>query len=375
MIVVATCSCAAKTPVVAHPTPMMPAAARDDVTIAKARTSVRPRGVDGFVLGSTLEEVRRACPNPIEVVDSSRLMLCQRRDEKTFIHMKDGTVCGVMLWHDRRSDEGDAAWWNRFMQITRESSASFGEPNRIESSLESTCTSAPACIHAGHGHISYQWDWAKAPELGIVVALGREDGTDVITTHYLEERCYDDDGTKAETTNVQFDDVGIRFVIPETFHVVGNDDLAERVRRNVRDVHLRRGMLKQMDPNSGSMLVAIATNDGNEELTVSVAVTTTDKSQDAMALAQHDVKLMSENFRHLEVTSAPTKLVTDDVDGIEWSSRYFIDGHPRNRIASRMRVYIRGDVTVIAGAIWPDGNPKLAERAPRALDGLHFQPR
>ena len=83
--------------------------------------------------------------------------------------------------------------------------------------------------------------------------------------------------------------------------------------------------------------------------------------------------VMEAHLPDFAVSGAPSESVVDGVSGAELSARYTLKTRSGvKRVASRLRLFPREGVAIVATAVWPDGDEALAEEARLVLDGLRF---
>jgi len=81
---------------------------------------------------------------------------------------------------------------------------------------------------------------------------------------------------------------------------------------------------------------------------------------------------MGENLDTFAVVEDAKERTTDGVAGTELAVRYVLHAAGEaHRVASFLRIYVRGGLAFVAVAVWPESAGR-AEEARLTLDGLHF---
>ena len=181
--------------------------------------------------------------------------------------------------------------------------------------------------------------------------------------------------TPAPTVSVvRFDDLGVSFAVPSDFRVLGDDDLAARIRASANP-RLTAALEKRASQKKGIPLLSAREGDhrarrrahGHDLGRRRPART----PPPAEVLAQQKV-VMGENLDTFAVTEDAKERITDGVAGTELAVRYILHAAGEaHRTASFLRIYVRGGLAFVAVAVWPESAGR-AEEARLTLDGLHF---
>ncbi len=167
---------------------------------------------------------------------------------------------------------------------------------------------------------------------------------------------------------VHFDDLGMTFVVPPGFHVIGDAELASRIGSSA-SAHLQADLRKRADAKKGVPLLALSKDELN--FTLSVVVVPTDAT--AMELAQHQQEVMAANLQGFELVAPLKDREQNGVMGAEMTTRYQID---QKRVQSRMRLFVRtidgAGVATLVTVVWMESASK-SDEATALLDGLAFQ--
>lgn len=172
---------------------------------------------------------------------------------------------------------------------------------------------------------------------------------------------------------VRFDDLGVSFAVPSGFRVLGDDDLAARIRASANP-RLVAALEKRASQKKGIPLLSLAreTTERGDGLTVTISVAAVPPDATAAEVLAQQKVVMGENLDTFAVTDDAKERTTDGVVGTELAARYVLHaGGEAHRTASFLRIYVRGGVAFLAVAVWPESAGR-AEEARLTLDGLHF---
>ncbi|MFO0671724.1 MAG: hypothetical protein U0235_19185 [Polyangiaceae bacterium] len=183
-----------------------------------------------------------------------------------------------------------------------------------------------------------------------------------------------DPGAGARASNVRFDDLGIAFAVPPGYRVLGDEELASRIRASA-DLRLNRSLRERAKEKKGLPLLTLEkpTSEANDFLTVSVSVVLVPKDAKATELTTHEQGVMAEHLAGFQVVEGPKAKSIGPVEGAELVSRYQVKrAGEAHRAASALRVFVRDGVATIAVAVWPETSSARGEEARLVLDGLSF---
>ena len=175
-------------------------------------------------------------------------------------------------------------------------------------------------------------------------------------------------------STVRFDDLGISFTVPPGYRVIGDEELAARVRSSA-DLRLNRSLRERAAQKKGLPLLTLEkqTSEPNDFLTLSLAVVLVPKETRAMELVLHEQAVMAEHLAGFQVIEAAKARTLGGVDGGEIATRYQVKrGSEARRASSNLRVYVREGLATIAVAVWPEESSPRGEEARLVLDGLKF---
>jgi hypothetical protein len=167
-----------------------------------------------------------------------------------------------------------------------------------------------------------------------------------------------------EASIVHYDDLGLSFAVPRALHVMGDDELASRVRASA-NAHLQADLRSRASAKKGVPLLALTGTDMN----VTLLIVAVPPDATSLELAAHQRDAMAANLASFETASPPKQLMTDGVPGAELSTRYMLDNVG---MSSRMRVYVRAGVGTILTVAWKATADAASVQG--ILDGIHFAP-
>ncbi len=165
-----------------------------------------------------------------------------------------------------------------------------------------------------------------------------------------------------EASIIHYDDVGITFAVPRFLHVMGDDELASRVRSSASE-HLKADLQTRAAAKRGVPLLALTT----PNLNVTLLIVAVPADATAMELATHQRDAMAANLASFQSTAPPKEITTDGVSGAELETRYVLNDVG---MASRSRMYVRRGVGTILTIAWKETSEAGGVTA--LFDGLHF---
>lgn len=181
-------------------------------------------------------------------------------------------------------------------------------------------------------------------------------------------------GDDVHASIVRFDDLGISFTVPPGYRVIGDDELASRVRSSA-DLRLNRSLRERAAQKKGLPLLTLEkqTSEPNDFLTLSLAVVLVPKETRAMELVAHEQAVMTEHLAGFRVVEPAKAKNLGGVDGAEIATRYQVKrGSEARRASSNLRLYVRDGIATVAVAVWPEESPARGEEARLVLDALRF---
>ena len=111
--------------------------------------------------------------------------------------------------------------------------------------------------------------------------------------------------------------------------------------------------------------------DKNDSLTVTITAATVPQDATAPELLKQQQLVMKDNLEAFTIVDGPKDHAQDSVAGVELADRYGLHGGAK--MASVMRLHVRGGLAISIVAVWPDSAPAARLDEARAiLDGLHF---
>lgn len=183
-----------------------------------------------------------------------------------------------------------------------------------------------------------------------------------------------DPAATTAASNVRFDDLGIAFAVPPGYRVLGDEELASRIRASA-DLRLNRSLRERAKEKKGLPLLTLEkpTTEATDFLTVSVSVVLVPKDAKATELTAHEQGVMAEHLAGFQVVEGPKAKTIGKVEGAELVSRYQVKrAGEAHRASSALRVFVRDGVATIAVAVWPETSSARGEEARLVLDGLSF---
>ncbi len=172
---------------------------------------------------------------------------------------------------------------------------------------------------------------------------------------------------------VRFDDLGVSFAVPAGFKVLGDDELASRIRASANP-RLTASLEARGQKQKGIPLLSLArdTADRDGALAVTISVTIVPADATAAELLAHQQSAMATNLDSFRVTAGPAEHAQDGVVGAELAGAYVLKSAGQARqTGSFMRMFVRKGVAYLAVAVWPEASAR-EEEARLMLDGLRF---
>lgn len=184
------------------------------------------------------------------------------------------------------------------------------------------------------------------------------------------------DTTTPGVSTVRFDDLGVSFAIPQGMRVVGDDELASRIRTSANP-HLTAELQKRAQERKGLPLLALVKDGASDTDGLGMTLTAASIPADAQLdeLMEHELGLMKDNFTDYKTLAGPKAANVDGVSGLEVSHEYTLQGKKGApmKTNARMRIFVRGGLAFVLAAVWPASAPPARElEAQSLLDGLHF---
>lgn len=172
---------------------------------------------------------------------------------------------------------------------------------------------------------------------------------------------------------VRYDDLGVSYAIPNGYKVLGDDDLAARVRASANP-RLQAALEKRASQRKGIPLLSLAkeTTERGDGLSVTISVTLVPKDATAAEVLAQQKTTMGDNLESFGVVEDASEKLVDGVKGTQMGVKYILRaGGEARRMASFLRIFVREGVAYLAVAAFPEQSGR-AEEARLVLDGLHF---
>ncbi|MEO7112072.1 MAG: hypothetical protein ABI183_16635 [Polyangiaceae bacterium] len=186
------------------------------------------------------------------------------------------------------------------------------------------------------------------------------------------------DGAAPTTSSVvHFDDLGVSLDVPSGFRVVGDDELASRIRASANP-RLTASLEQRASDKKGLPLLTLSkeTTSPGDGLTLTLTVATVPIDATAAELIAEQKTVMSENLAQFAVVGGPNDISVDGVAGSELTDVYSTNGSA-GPVKSKavLRLFIRRGLAFVLVAVWPQSAPPERETDARALiAGLRFYP-
>ncbi|MEO8878681.1 MAG: hypothetical protein ABI461_24035 [Polyangiaceae bacterium] len=186
-----------------------------------------------------------------------------------------------------------------------------------------------------------------------------------------------DAGTSVASSVVHFDDLGVSLDVPLGMRVVGDDELASRI-RSAANPRLTASLEQRGAEKKGLPLLTLskettALGDGLT-LTLTAARVPADATSAELLAEQRNV--MIANLADFTVVDGPKDISLDGVPGTELADTY--SAHASSgpvKTKAVLRLYIRHGLAFVLVAGWPGTAPTDRETEARSLlAGLHFYP-
>lgn len=170
-------------------------------------------------------------------------------------------------------------------------------------------------------------------------------------------------------STVRFDDLGVSFAVPPGYHVMGDDDLAARIRASANP-RLTAALQSRASQKKAVPLLTLSKDD----LTVTLTAAVVPRDATPAELLTQQQSVMKDNLDGFTVIDGPTERAQDGVAGVELVDHYRLrGGQEAHKMASTMRLHVRDGLAISIVAVWPETAPAgRLEEAKSVLDGLHF---
>jgi hypothetical protein len=171
---------------------------------------------------------------------------------------------------------------------------------------------------------------------------------------------------------VRFDDLGVSLAVPAGFHVVGDEELAARIRSSASP-RLTASLESRAPEKKGLPLLTLTKEFApSDALTLTLTATVLPADATVAELLTQQQAVMNANLEGFAVTDGPRPHDVDGVQGLELSDHYALrSGAEVHKVASTMRLFVRKGLAFAIVAVWNDG-ASHADEARALLDGLHF---
>lgn len=169
---------------------------------------------------------------------------------------------------------------------------------------------------------------------------------------------------------IRFDDLGISFVVPAAYRVVGDDEVAARAKASatpkVADL-----LKERLARKTGFPLLTLARRDESQgSVAVMILVVRVPAATTPVELMAAQQKNLSSNLDRFEVVGGPRDTLRDTVPGSELVGRHQTR---TGAVRSTMQLFVRGEIAyVITVNTQESGADALSNEVDRLRNGVHF---
>lgn len=184
------------------------------------------------------------------------------------------------------------------------------------------------------------------------------------------------DETAAATPVVRFDDLGVSLAVPAYMRVMGDDELATRIRTSANP-RLTEELKARVAKKIGLPLLTLAKADAasaEDALGLLLIAAAVPPDSTAKELMDHELGVMKENLQDFSVDQGPTPIAVDGVQGAEIEDSYVLHTNAGpTKMRSHFRLFVRNDRAFTVSAVWHASAPAARElEAKTLLDGVRF---
>lgn len=186
----------------------------------------------------------------------------------------------------------------------------------------------------------------------------------------------DSDASAPGAPVVRFDDLGVSLAVPAYMRVMGDDELATRIRTSANP-RLTEELKARVAKKIGLPLLTLAKSDAataEDALGLLLIATAVPPDSTATELMDHELGVMKENLQDFAVDQGPTPITVDGVQGAEIQDSYVLHTNAGpTKMHSHFRLFVRNDRAFTVSAVWHASAPPARElEAKTLLDGVHF---
>ena len=169
---------------------------------------------------------------------------------------------------------------------------------------------------------------------------------------------------------IRFDDLGVSFVVPAAYRVVGDDEVAARAKASatpkVADL-----LKERLARKTGFPLLTLARRDESQgAVAVMILVVRVPAATTPAELMTAQQKNLSSNLDRFEVVGGPRETLRDTVPGSELVGRHQTR---TGAVRSTMQLFVRGEIAyVITANTQEAGAEALTAEVDRLRNGVHF---
>jgi hypothetical protein len=186
-----------------------------------------------------------------------------------------------------------------------------------------------------------------------------------------------DDAAPTTSSVVHFDDLGVSLDVPSGFRVVGDEELASRIRASANP-RLTASLEQRASDKKGLPLLTLSKDKpiAGDGLTLTLTVAKVPVDVAPVELIAEQKTVMSENLAEFAVVDGPKDISIDGVAGSELTDVYSTNGSANPvKVKAVLRLFIRRGLAFVLAAVWPQSAPPERETEARAMiAGLRFYP-
>ncbi|MGH7285746.1 MAG: hypothetical protein ACRELY_29865 [Polyangiaceae bacterium] len=175
---------------------------------------------------------------------------------------------------------------------------------------------------------------------------------------------------------VRFDDLGVSLAVPSYMRVMGDDELATRIRASANQ-HLTEDLKANVTRKIGLPLLTLAKADArtaDDALDVLLLAEAVPADTSASELMSEEVLFMKENLQDFAVDRGPSPITVDGVAGTEIEDSYVLRTNAGpTKMRAHVRLFLRDNRAFTISAVWRSSAPPARElEATSLLDGVRF---
>lgn len=175
---------------------------------------------------------------------------------------------------------------------------------------------------------------------------------------------------------VRFDDLGVSLAVPAYMRVMGDDELATRIRTSANP-RLTEELKARVAKKIGLPLLTLAKSDAvsaDDALGLLLIAAAVPPDSTANELMDNELGVMKENLQDFTVEEGPSPITVDGVQGAEIEDSYVLHTSAGpTKMHSHFRLFVRNDRAFTVSAVWHASAPPARDlEAKTLLEGVHF---